>query len=495
MEFLLAALSPINILYSFLGTFIGICFGIIPGLTATMGVVLFLPFTFSMEAISAFAMLLGIFCGGIYGGSITAILIRTPGTPSSAATALDGYPLTVQGKAVEALSSATIASFIGGIFSCVTLIILAPQLADLALEFGAAEYFAVGLFGLSIVTNLSGKNVAKGLISVCLGLMVAMVGLDGLNGMTRFTFGSRSLLSGISEITALIGLFAISEVFCKLEASRRVSKQTTKVELKGHIVRPKVFFKDWFNVLRASVIGTGIGIIPATGSGVASWMSYAEAKRTSKEPEKFGNGALSGVVASEAANNAVTGGAMVPLLTLGIPGDVVTAVLLGALMIQGITPGPTMFTTNIDVVYGIYAMLICANIFMLILGLSATRLFALVLKAPSNILSPVVICLCFVGSFAIRNSQFDMHVALAMGILGYVFIKADIPLPPMLLGIILEDILESNFRRAMIISDTGFGIFFTSPISLLFLVLSMLMFLLPVYRMIKAKRVGNKTVV
>jgi putative tricarboxylic transport membrane protein len=477
-----SVLSLTNIMFNLAGVTIGIIFGAIPGLTATMGVALFLPFTFGMETIASFALLLGIYVGGIYGGSVTAILIRTPGTPASAATVLDGYPLAEQGKAFEALSMATIASFIGGIFSCIVLIMLAPQLARVALSFGPAEYFAVGLFGLSIVATLSSGNMLKGFLAALLGLLISTIGMDPVTGTVRFTFNSVNLTGGVDFVSALIGMFAVAEVFSKLEKIYNVEDMSGLKKVKGKVVSLKILVANSVNLLRSSVIGTVIGIIPATGSGVASWLAYNEAKRASKEPENFGKGAFEGVAASEAANNAVTGGALVPLLTLGIPGDVVTAVMLGALMIQGLTPGPLLFRDNAEVVTGIYVMLILSNVFMLLLGLLGINAFVKILKVPANILMPIVLVLCFIGAYAINNRVSDVALALFMGIVGYLFTKVDIPVPPMLLGIILAPIIEANLRRALIISQNDWGTFFTRPVSLLFIVISIFSFLWPLIR-------------
>ena len=477
----------------------GIVFGAIPGMTATMGVAIFLPFTFSMDPVTSFALLLGIYCGGTYGGSITAILIKTPGSPASAATVLDGYPLAQQGKALEALSAATIVSAIGGLFSCAILILVAPQLANVALKFGPPEYFAVGLFGISVVTTLSSDNLIKGLISACIGLGIATIGMDPIAGTTRFTFGNMNLMGGIYFVAALIGLFAVSEALSKLETSRddiAKFKASEKNDLHGHFVKFTVLRKNIFNLIRSSVIGTFIGIIPGTGSGVASWLSYNEAKRVSKNKDKFGNGAIEGVIASEAANNGVTGGTLVPLLCLGIPGDVVTAVLLGALMIQGLSPGPSLFTDRPDVINGIYVMLIIANIFMLILGLVGVKWFVKVLNVPSNILMPLVLVMCFIGSYAINNSVFDMTSMLCMGILGYLLIKGGFPIPPILLGIILESIIESNFRRALTMSQGDYSIFISRPICLIFLIISVISFIYPmIVKLVKYLRDRNEAAI
>ena len=475
-EFIVSLFSLTNLFWNFAGVFIGIVFGAIPGLTATLGIALFLPFTFGMPAATSFALLLGIYCG-----SITAILIKTPGTPSSATTVLDGHPMRNNGQAMAALSTSAYASFFGGIFSCACLIFLAPQLAKIALKFGPAEYFAIGLFGLSIISALSSKNIWKGLMSAGLGMAIATIGQDPISGASRFTFGVPALVGGFNLVAALIGIFAISEILCKLENSRRdVLKENDVSAVTGKNIRLSHLIKtNWFNAVRSSVIGTIIGIIPATGSATASWISYNEAKRGSKCPEKFGTGIVDGVVASEAANNAVTGGALIPLLTLGIPGDACTAILMGALMLQGLTPGPTLFTDHGDVMNSIYCMLLVSNIFMLILGLLGVPLFVQIIKAPTSILMSVVLVLCFIGSFAINSSMWDVRMALFLGFVGYLFNKGDFPLSPFLLGFILEPIVEKNFLRALVISSGSFKIFFASPICLIFIAISIATFAWP----------------
>lgn len=476
-----------------LGVVLGIIFGFLPGLSATMGVAIMMPFTFGMDPIPSFALLLGVYVGGIYGGSITAILIRTPGTPASAATVLDGYPMSQQHRGREALSAATLGSFIGGIFSCVVLILLARQVANFALKFGPPEYFAVGMFGLSIVSSLAGKNILKGIIAACIGLMLGTIGMDPVTGAMRFTFGITGMLGGIQLVAALVGLFAVSEVISKLAGMSRAANITEVHVDNSKIVSAKTLLKNWVNLLRSSIIGTVIGIIPGTGSGTASWLSYNEAKRVSKSPETFGKGNIEGLLASEVANNAVTGGALVPLLTLGVPGDAVTAVLLGSLMIQGLTPGPTLFTDSPDVVNGIYIMLVIANIFMCILGLLGVPLFVKVLKVPSGILMSCVLVLCAVGSYAIRNNLFDVGAAMLLGVVGYLLIRADFPIPPILLGLILGSMIESNYRRAMTMSKGDPSIFFTRPICLVLLVVAVIAFCWPFIRSLLAKRRAAKS--
>lgn len=471
----------------FVGTFIGIIIGALPGLTPTMGVALFLPFTFGMDTVPAFALLLGIYVGGTYGGSISAILIRTPGTPSSAATCLDGNPLALQGKASEALSCAVIVSFIGGIFSCIILVLLAETISQVALSFGPAEYFAVGLFGLSVVASFCSKNLAKGLIGVFFGLFLSCIGMDNLTGFDRFSYGNTMALGGIQTVAALIGLFAFVEVFSKAKTISR-EKDGTMMTISNKIMPMKELGKNWFNILRSSIIGTFIGIVPATGGGTASWLAYNEARRASKHPEEFGKGSYEGLSACESANNAVTGGAMIPLLTLGIPGDTITAVLLGALMVQGLAPGPLLFAEHPDVITGIYVSMIICNIFMLIIGLLGTRLFAKIIKIPNNILMPCVMMLCFIGTYAIGNKIFDVRVALILGIIGFIFGQFEIPAPPILLGLILGQTVESNMRRALMLSSGSYGIFFEKPISCVFIALAVFSVAFTLIRDIRAEK-------
>lgn len=464
---ILFALAPAALLANLAGVALGIVFGALPGLTATMGLALLIPLTFGMPPVVAFSALLGVYVGAVYAGSITAILVGTPGTAAAAAALLEGPALTRKGEAKKALTMTTVASVLGGIFSCIVLIFVSPQLAKVALTFGPPEYFALAVFGLSIVAGVSGKSLLKGIIAGLIGLFIATIGMDPIDGTNRFTLGNVNLLNGINVVPALVGLFAISEVLTRIEGKSEQLKSkftNSSIGLKAADLK-----KNWFNILRSSAIGTFIGIIPATGSGVASFVAYNEAKRAAKDKESYGKGNIDGIAATESANSAVTGGALVPLLTLGIPGDVITAVMLGALMIQGLTPGPMLFTTNGDVVYGIFAALILANIFMLFLGLGATKIFPKLLRIPEGILMPVIVVLCILGSYSIANSMFDVFIMLLFGILGYIMLKVELPLAPLLLALILAPIAETNFRRSMLLSQQDLSIFFTRPISLVIL--------------------------
>ncbi len=460
------------LLANLLGVALGIVFGALPGLTAVMGVALLIPLTFGLPPVVAFSSLLGMYCGAIYAGSITAILVSTPGTAAAAATMLEGPRLTARGESLRALEMTTVASFIGGVFSCFILAGVAPQLARFALNFSAPEYFALGIFGLTIVATLSEGALLKGCIAACLGLLIAMVGMDPLTGNLRLTFDSANLINGVSLIPALVGLYALSQVFLTCEDIFRGKRlSTVNISRKGISLA-----EIWANrsaLLRGSLIGTFIGIVPATGSGTASFAAYSEAKRNSRHPEAFGKGAIEGLAATESANNAVTGGALIPLLTLGIPGDVVTAVILGALMIQGMTPGPLLFQEQGALVYSIFISLLLANVFMLVLGMASVRVFSKIVSIPGGILMPLVTTLCVVGGYALNNSNFDLGVMAVFGILGWIMTKASIPLAPLLLAMILSGIIETNFRRALSISDNDYTVFLTRPVCAVFLCISL----------------------
>ena len=457
------------LLANLLGVALGIVFGALPGLTAVMGVALLIPLTFGLPPVVAFSSLLGMYCGAIYAGSITAILVSTPGTAAAAATMLEGPRLTARGESLRALEMTTVASFIGSVFSCFILAGVAPQLARFALNFSAPEYFALGIFGLTIVATLSEGALLKGCIAACLGLLIAMVGMDPLTGNLRLTFDSANLINGVSLIPALVGLYALSQVFLTCEDIFR-GKRLSAVNISRKGISLAEIWANRSALLRGSLIGTFIGIVPATGSGTASFAAYSEAKRNSRHPEAFGNGAIEGLAATESANNAVTGGA---LITLGIPGDVVTAVILGALMIQGMTPGPLLFQEQGALVYSIFISLLLANVFMLVLGMASVRVFSKIVSIPGGILMPLVTTLCVVGGYALNNSNFDLGVMAVFGILGWIMTKASIPLAPLLLAMILSGIIETNFRRALSISDNDYTVFLTRPVCAVFLCISL----------------------
>ncbi len=485
LQYILQVFRPDCLWVIFLGVFGGTIIGALPGLTATMGVALLIPMTFGMAPVLGLNMLIGIFVGGIYGGCISSILVKTPGTPASAATVLDGYPMAQKGQAVKALGTATLASGIGGLFSCVVLAFMAPMLAGVALKFGPAEYFSLACFGLAIIASLS-DDILKGLLIGCFGMLISTIGSDPIGGVLRFTFGASGLSDGIAFIPALIGLFAISEVLIQIE--HVFEKNIVQVKLSGSIPSMRELWACWKTLLRGSIIGTFVGIVPGTGSGTASWISYSEAKRTSKHPETFGTGEIEGVAATESANNAVCGGALVPLLALGIPGDAVTAVLVGGLMIQGLAPGPMLFNEHPDVVIGIFTGSFVANIFMTIIGLAGIRLFAQVLKVPKKLLIMAIVLFCLLGAYSINMNVADLYTMLIFGIIGYFLQKYDFSLPAVCISLILGPIAEENLRLAYIAAQGDLSVFITKPISALFVVLTLFSLLWPVYRKYKAKK-------
>lgn len=489
--------TPFNLFLTFGGAFFGILVGAMPGLSSVMGLSIMLPFAIRIGGVGSILMLLGIYCGAVYGGSITAILINTPGTANSAATCLDGHPMALRGEAGRAISLSTTSSLIGGLLSAVALLFTAPLLSKFALKFGPTEYFALGIFGLSIVTSVSStENVLKGILGALLGLFLAEIGMDAINGLPRFTGGSVFLLGGINFVPVLIGLFAFSQGLISIEEYNKNLKQekTTQQKIKG-VFPSKADMKVCFpTYIRSSIIGIVIGIIPGTGGDIASWVAYNEAKRWSKHPEEFGKGAPEGIAAPEAGNNAVTGGALVPLLTLGIPGDSATAIMLGALMMVGITPGPLLFVEQTESVYTIIIGLFLANLFMGLIGYAGVRLFAKIADVPKWIMTPIVFLFCIVGTYALNHTFGDIVVMFVAGIAGYVLLKLGFSVPPIILGMILGKTIENNFRRAYVIYDGDFSVFFTRPISLVLLIIAFISLIYPLVMPIILKKRREKQV-
>ncbi|PJG84313.1 tripartite tricarboxylate transporter permease [Conservatibacter flavescens] len=468
-----------------LGVFAGIIIGALPGLTVNMGIALLLPLTYSFQGIEGILLLLAVYCGAVYGGSITAILISTPGTPASAATVLDGYPMAKKGEAGRALGLSTLASAFGGIFSTFALIIIAPQLAKIATGFSAPEYFALAVFGISIITSVSSQSIIKGLIGGALGLFIATIGLDPMTSNMRFTFDSIYLMGGISFIPILVGLFAFSQGLISFEEDYR--ERHAKFATKTPSAKIQKVLPSWKDIkrvlptyLRSSSIGTLIGAVPGTGGDIASFISYNEAKRWSKHPEEFGHGSPEGVSAPEAGANAVTGGTMVPLMTLGIPGDGATAIIMGAFMVQGLALGPQLFTNNPTEVNSIFLGLMTANICLAILGFICMKFFVRVMDIPRKILVPIILILCSIGSYSVNHNFIDVFIMMIAGILAYIMIKLNFSMSPIIIGMILGPMAESNFRRALTMSEGDPTIFLTRPISVVFLVISLITLLLPI---------------
>lgn len=460
-----------NFIWINLGVFIGSVFAAIPGLTVILCIILFLPFTYKMTAIPGMMFLLGIYCAGGYGGSVSAILINTPGTPHAATTMLDGHPMSEKGRTKAALKIALYASTFGGIFSALTLLFLAPQVAKVAANIGTAEYFLVCVFGLTIIAGISGKNMIKGIISACLGLFISCIGADPQTSYDRFTFGISRLYLGLDLAICLIGLFALIEILKKAELKPdRLKLDTSKIMDDGKITKDE-YKRMARPALLSSIIGVIIGIIPGTGASMASWFSYDVAKNMSRHKEEFGHGSVEGIAAAESANNAVTGATLIPLLTLGIPGDGCVAIMLSALMINGLNPGLSLFTTQGDIMYAIMLGLLFVNLFMLLQGKYLTKLFAKVVSIPQEILTPIIVIFCFAGAYSVNKSYFDVAVTLTFAVIAWLLYKLDFPTVPILLGLVLGNMTETNFRRALLISEGNPSIFVSSPYCIAFIIL------------------------
>lgn len=471
--FLATLTSPMTLFCTFLGTFVGLVFGSLPGLSATMGVALLIPMTFTLTPTNAIGMLLGVYIGGIAGGAVSAILLNIPGTPSSVVTTIDGYPMTQKGHAARALGWAAFSSGWGSIISWLLLITISPVLARLCTSFGSPEYAALAFFGLSIIAAVSGESIIKGLVAGLLGVSLSFVGIDPIWGDLRFTFGNINLMGGISTIAALIGLYSIPQILdsCLSPDNKKVSGKELSIK---EIVPPlKEQAAHAMDILRSSLIGTIIGIIPATGGNIAAFIAYDQAKRFSKNPDNFGKGEPAGIIASEASNNGVCGGALIPMMTLGIPGDSVTAVLMGGLMIHGLQPGPALFTDHAPEVVGIFTTVLIATIFMVALQVFGIKIFVKTLNVPINYLDAVLVVLSLVGSYAIRGNMFDVYLTLFFGVGGYLLKKGGFPMAPVVLGLVLGSMFEGEFRRGMKLGGGNIAIFFTRPVSLLFILITM----------------------
>ena len=473
------------------GTVLGVIVGVLPGLGSVIGITMVLPFTFTMGQIPALALMLGIYCGSVYGGSISAIVINTPGTPQAAATALDGFPMAQRGEADLAIGWSTMASLIGGLFSVVVLIVAAPQLAAFSLNFTAIEYFALGIFALICIANVSRGAMVKGLLSGAIGLFVATVGVDSVTGDMRFTFDNFELTAGISLIPAVVGLFALSEMFVRASETHMAKPE----------INHKVGFRlprlaDWKGrigiLLKSCSIGSFVGALPGTGAATAAFISYSEAKRSSKNRDKLGTGEPDGLIAAESANNAVTGSAMVPTLALGIPGDPVTAVMLGTFIVHGITPGPRLFTQHLDIVYAIFLILIAVNVVMFIVGAIGAQAFTRALRIPEPILMAMVSVIALIGAYGVRGNSIDLLTAFVAGVIGFVMRKNGFPLAPMVIGMVLSQMIENSLRQGLLITRGDFGAFFHRPIALTLFILTAAILVWPAVKwLVRRRRAGG----
>ena len=459
------------------GTIVGLVVGALPGLGSVVGITMILPFTTAMDQIPGVALMLGVYCGSVFGGSISAILINTPGTPASAATCLDGYPMTRRGEGDLALGWVTGASLFGGVFSIGVLMLAAPQLAAVAIRFGPIEYFALMVFALTCIASVSQGSMVKGLLMGMFGLFLGVVGPDPVTGDIRFDFGVFQLSGGIALIPVVVGAFALSEVFIRAAESAG-GTQALASNVGFRLAPLREWLLRWKVFLKSAVIGSTIGVLPGTGAATSAFISYSEVKRTSPRRENMGKGEPDGVIASESANNAVTGGALVPTLALGIPGDPVTAVMLGTLVYQGVTPGPRLFGENISLVYAIFICLLLANILMVILVATiGGRILSRILRLPEPLLLGMVTILALVGAYGVNNRLFDVMVALIAGGIAVLLRYANYPIAPLVIGMVIGPLLEQRFRQGLIISDGNFLAFFTSPIAAVFFALAIALFL------------------
>lgn len=461
------AADPINLLYVTVGVIAGMIIGALPGLGPSAGIAILLPLTFGVQPVAGIIMLAGIYYGAMYGGSITSILINVPGDSASVMTTLDGYPMALAGRGGAALGMSAFASFIGGTICVVVFMYLAPALAKVALSFGPPEYFALMALGLTTLAGMTGKYPLKGFLAAVVGLFLSVVGLDLVTGLPRYTFGWRQLFGGVDFITAAMGLFGIAEILVTAEEAQTNTFVVPKSELRWRKLFPTL--KDWavsaWHILHGTVVGFFIGILPGAGATIASFISYGIAKSTSRHPEKFGKGAIEGVAAPEAANNAASVGAMVPLLTLGVPGSASTAVMMGALLMFNLRPGPLLFERNPEFVWGLIGSMYIGNVMLIVLSLVAIPVFVRILQVPRPLLNSVVMAFILLGTYSLNNSMFDVVMAVFFGLVGYVMKKMEIPAAPLVLALVLGNLLENSLRQSLILSNGSPAIFFNRPIS------------------------------
>ncbi len=459
------ALSYQNLTYCLLGVVLGMIFGVMPGIGTLASISMLFPITFYLEPTTALIMLAGVWYGSSYGGSIASILLNIPGTPSSAVTALDGYPMSRQGRGGVALFMTTVASFVGGCFGIIVLIAFAPVIAPHALRFGSAEYFALMLFGLVAASTISAGSMVKGLAMVVLGLMLGTVGADMYTGIPRFSFGFLELSQAVSIVALAMGIFGVSEVITMIRRIKPGDIDPKSVTMRAMIPTREDWRRSWAPMLRGSAIGTFFGTLPGTGPSIASFMSYAMEKRSAAEPERFGKGAIEGIMGPESANNAADQTAFIPTLTLGIPGSATMALMLGALMVHGIAPGPTLLTQQAPLFWGLVMSFWIGNLMLLVLNIPMIGLWVRMLMIPYNLLYPAILMFICIGTYTVNNSVFDIWLVVLFGFLGYVMRIFEWPAAPLLLGFVLGPMMESHFRRALLLSRGDFATFFESTIA------------------------------
>mgnify|MGYP006289473823 CR=1 FL=1 len=479
------AVQPFNFFVLLLGTALGILSGGIPGVSGTMAIALAIPVTYTMGPTAGMLLLVSLYASSVYAGSISGILFRTPGAPEGAAATLDGHMMAKKGLAGEALGWDIFSSVVGGIIGTIILALVAPQLAKVALEFGPPEYFALAVLGLSVVSSLGTRNELKALISVLIGLMIATVGIDKMTGFNRFTFDTTTLLGGIGFVPTIIGLFAVAEVLNRIKEKRELGGIQAKARAK--LPSFKAIRKLKWLYARSSIIGSFIGILPGVGATTASFVGLSEGVRWSKEPEKFGTGIPEGIAAPETANNSAASTAMIPMLTLGIPGSAATALMLGALLIHGLKPGPLLFLKQPQFIYSIFVAMFLANLLIIILAKIFIRYFSRIIEMPYNILGPGIIIFCVAGVFAVRNNFGDIWIMMGFAILGFFMEKFNYPLAPLILGVVLGPIVEKNLRQVMIISDGSPIGLVSTPLSAVLIILAVISLFSPQLKQIFAK--------
>lgn len=476
--------DPVTLLTTVLGTFLGLTFGTLPGLTAIMGIALLIPLTYNLSSVAGVAMLIGVYIGGMSGGAISAILLNIPGTPSAVVTTFDGYPMARKGQAAKAMGWAAFSSFFGTVFSWLILIFLSSYLAVICTSFSVFEYAALAFFGLTIVAAITSKDIFKSFSMLCLGLFLSIIGTDPLFGNTRFTFGNINLMGGLYITPVVIGLFSFPQIL-KTATEISGSRKLERVRVRDILPSFGEIWQHKLPLLVTSAIGTFIGIIPATGQSIACFLSYSQCQKLTKDPTPFGEGNPDGIIASEAANNSVCGGALVPMLTLGIPGDSVTAVLLGGLMIHGLQPGPALFVEEFDFIVGIFTAMLVGAVAMLILNVFCIRFFTKIISAPNCYLVGGVVIVSMIGSYALHSNFFDVLVMFVIGFISYFLAKANYPLAPVVLGLVLGSMFERELRTALRMSNGSMAPFFTRPIPLVIVILGMVFFCFSMYRTIR----------
>ena len=480
------ALQPVNLLYCFIGVFIGTLVGVLPGIGPISAMSLLLPVTLSGTPESGIIMMAGIYYGSMYGGSTTSILVNIPGEAASVVTCLDGHQMAKQGKAGPALGISALGSFIAGTFALIALMFIAPSLASVAVAFGPAEYFSLMVLGLVVLTFLTQGSMAKALLMACIGVVLGLIGLDSITAQPRLTFGRLELIDGIGLVPVVMGLFGVAEVLINIE--QVIKRDVIETKITQLLPNREEWKASAGPVGRGTVLGFFLGILPGGGAVVASFASYALEKRLSKTPERFGKGAIEGVAGPEAANNAAAGGAFIPLMTLGIPPNVIMALLLGAFVIHGLQPGPLMMSQNPKVFWGIVASMYVGNIMLLVLNMPLIGMWVQVLKAPYRILFPLILMFCIVGVFASGNAVFDVFVMIGTGLLGYLMRKFGYEAAPLVLAFVLGPMLENNLRKSLILSQGSFEIFVVRPISVACLAVAVFLLIAPLLPALRKKR-------